>query len=119
VKYDPAVIEIQDVQDGGFLSGGTQAVAIVQRIDAQKGEAMISCTRRQGSSVAAAGQFAAATAAGPPAVAGVNGSGTILGLVVRALGHGESKIQILEVKAQDSQQRAIPVVTGEATVRVQ
>jgi general secretion pathway protein D len=119
VKYDPAVIEIQDVQDGGFLSGGTQAVAIVQRIDAQKGEAMISCTRRQGSSVAAAGQFAAATTAGPPAVAGVNGSGTILGLVVRALGHGESKIQILEVKAQDSQQRAIPVVTGEATVRVQ
>jgi general secretion pathway protein D len=27
VKYDPEVIEIQDVQDGGFLSGGTQAVA--------------------------------------------------------------------------------------------
>jgi general secretion pathway protein D len=110
LKYDPAVIEIQDVQDGGFLSGGTQAVAIVQTIDGKKGEAVISCTRRQGTSVAAAGQFAAA--------AGGNGSGTILGIVVRAVGHGESKIQILEVKAQDSQQHAVPVVTGEATVRV-
>jgi general secretion pathway protein D len=119
LKYDPAVIEIQDVQDGGFLSGGTQAVAIVQTIDGKKGEAVVSCTRRQGTSVAAAGQFAAASTAGPPAASGVNGSGTILGLVVRAVGHGESKIQILEVKAQDSQQHAVPVVTGEATVRVQ
>jgi general secretion pathway protein D len=104
LKYDPAVIEIQDVQDGGFLSGGTQAVAIVQTIDGKKGEAVISCTRRQGTSVAAAG---------------VNGSGTILGLVVRAVGQGESKILILEVKAQDSQRHAVPVVTGEATVLVQ
>jgi general secretion pathway protein D len=119
VKYDPAVIEIQDVQDGGFLSGGSQAVAIVQTIDGKKGEAVISCTRRQGRSVAAGGQFAAASTAGPSVVAGVNGSGTILGLVVRAVGHGESKIRILEVKAQDSQQHAIPLVTGEATVRVQ
>jgi general secretion pathway protein D len=119
VKYDPAVIQIQDVQDGGFLSGGTQAVAIVQTIDGKKGEAIISCTRRQESSVAAAGQFAEASTAGPRAAAGVNGRGTILGLVVRAVGHGESKIQILEVKAQDSQQHPIPLLTGEATVRVQ
>jgi general secretion pathway protein D len=119
VKYDPGIVEIQDVQDGGFLSGGTQAVAIVQTIDGKKGEAMISCTRRQGSSVAAAGQFTAASTAGRPAWAGVNGSGTILGLVVRALKPGESKIQILEANPQDSQQHVIPVLTGEATVRVQ
>ncbi len=70
LKYDPAVIQITEVRDGGFLSGGTQTVAIVQRIDAQKGEVMISCTRG-------------------PHTAGVNGSGTILGLVVRAVGSGD------------------------------
>jgi general secretion pathway protein D len=100
LKYDPAVIQIVEVRDGGFLSGGTQAVAIVQRIDAQKGEAMISCTRRQHTP-------------------GVNGSGTILGLVVKAVGAGEARIQITEASPQDSQQRSIPITSGEAVIRVQ
>ncbi|MFZ0520720.1 MAG: hypothetical protein WAL95_06830 [Candidatus Acidiferrales bacterium] len=108
VEYDPAVMQIDDVRDGGFLSGGTEAVAIVQRIDAQKGEVMISCTRRH-----------AGTGATGGVVAGVNGSGTILGLVVRAVKPGTSKIQIVEVQAQDSRQQAIPIVASEATVRVQ
>jgi general secretion pathway protein D len=100
LKYDPAVIQILEVRDGGFLSGGTQAVAIVQRIDAQKGEVMISCTR------------------GPHA-SGVNGSGTILGLVVKGVAAGDARIQIVETNAQDSQQRSIPINSGEAAVRVQ
>jgi general secretion pathway protein D len=107
VKYDPAVIQIDDVGDGGFLSGGTEAVAIVQRIDAQKGEVMISCTRRHAGNGATGG-----------VVAGVNGSGTILGLVVRGVAAGESKIQIVEAEAQDSKQQRIPVVTGAAAVEV-
>ncbi len=100
LKYDPAVIQITEVRDGGFLSGGTQAVAIVQRIDAQKGEVMISCTRG-------------------PHTAGVNGSGTILGLVVKGVAAGDARMQIVEVKAQDSQQRSIPITSGEAAIRVQ
>jgi hypothetical protein len=35
-KYDPAVIQIVEVRDGGFLSGGKQAVAIVQRMMRRK-----------------------------------------------------------------------------------
>ena len=116
VKYNPAVIQIQDVQDGGFLSGGTEAVAIVQSINAQKGEAMISCTRRHGG--AGAPNSAAESTAGAQTTTGVNGSGTILGLVVRGVNSGESKIQIIEVQAQDSRQQAIPVITNEATVKV-
>jgi general secretion pathway protein D len=100
LKYDPAVIQIMEVRDGGFLSGGTQAVAIVQRIDAQKGEVMISCTRG-------------------PHTAGVNGSGTILGLVVKGVAAGEARMQIVEVQAQDSQQRSIPITSGEAAIQVQ
>jgi len=100
LKYDPAVIQIIEVRDGGFLSGGTQAVAIVQRIDAQKGEVMISCTRE-------------------PHTPGVNGSGTILGLVVKAVSPGDARIQIVEARPQDSQQRSIPMISGEAVIRVQ
>jgi general secretion pathway protein D len=100
LKYDPAVIQITEVRDGGFLSGGTQTVAIVQRMDAQKGEVMISCTRG-------------------PHTAGVNGSGTVLGLVVRAVGSGETRIQIVEARPQDSQQRSIPMMSAEAVIRVQ
>jgi general secretion pathway protein D len=100
LKYDPAVIQIVEVRDGGFLSGGTQTVAIVQRIDAQKGEVMISCTRG-------------------PHTAGVNGSGTILGLVVKAVGAGDARLQITEASPQDSQQRSIPISSGEAVIRVQ
>jgi general secretion pathway protein D len=100
LKYDPAVIQITEVRDGGFLSGGTQAVAIVQRIDAQKGEVMISCTRG-------------------PHTAGVNGAGTILGLVVRAVGAGDARIQITEASPQNSQQQKIAITSGEAVIRVQ
>jgi len=100
LKYDPAVIQITEVRDGGFLSGGTQAVAMVQRIDAQKGEVTISCTRG-------------------PHTAGVNGSGTILGLVVKGVAAGDARMQIVEVKAQDSQQRSIPITSGEAAIQVQ
>jgi hypothetical protein len=100
LKYDPTVIQITEVRDGGFLSGGTQAVAIVQRIDAQKGEVMVSCTRG-------------------PHTAGVNGSGTILGLVVKGVATGDARMRIVEVKAQDSQQRSIPITSGEAAIQVQ
>ena len=100
LKYDPAVIQIVEVRDGGFLSGGTQAVAIVQRIDAQKGEVMISCTRG-------------------PHTLGVNGNGTILGLVVKAVGAGDTRIQITEASPQNSQQRSMPITSREAGIQVQ
>ena len=100
LKYDPAVIQITEVRDGGFLSGGAQAVAIVERIDAQKGEVTISCTRG-------------------PHTAGVNGSGTILGLVVKGVAAGVAQLEIVEAKAQDSQQRSIPITSGGAAIRVQ
>jgi hypothetical protein len=49
----------------------------------------------------------------------VNGSGTLLGIVVRAVAPGRSALQILQVNARDSQQRTIPMVSSEAVVQVQ
>jgi hypothetical protein len=99
VHYDPAVIQVEEVRDGGFLSGGNQQIAIVQRIDAQRGEVVVSATRQ-------------------PNTAGVNGTGTILGFVIHAIGPGTTHLQILQVNAHNSQQQPIPIVTGEATIQV-
>lgn len=100
IHYDPAVIQVEEVRNGGFLSGGTQEIAIVQRIDSQRGEVVVSATRQ-------------------PNTPGVNGSGTLLGIVVRGVAPGKTALQILQVNAHDSQQRAIPVVSGEGTIQVQ
>jgi general secretion pathway protein D len=100
LQYNPAVISIEEVRHGGFLSGGTQEIAIVQRVDKEHGQAIISATRQ-------------------PNTPGVNGSGTLLGIVVKALAPGTSNISIVQVNAKDSQQKSIPLVTSEATVRVQ
>jgi len=99
IHYNPAVIQVEEVRDGGFLSGGTQQIAIVQRIDAQKGEIVVSATRQ-------------------PNTPGVNGSGTLLGLVVRAVAPGNSDLQVLQVNARDSQQKTIPIVSGAASIQV-
>jgi general secretion pathway protein D len=100
IHFDPAVVRVEEVRDGGFLSGGSQQVAVVQRIDAQQGQVIVSATRQ-------------------PNTPGVNGTGTVFGFVVRAVGHGTARLQILQVNAHDSQQQTIPMVSGEATIQVQ
>ncbi|MGB2632985.1 MAG: hypothetical protein WAM58_03530 [Candidatus Acidiferrum sp.] len=100
IQYNPAVISIEEARHGTFLSGGTQEIAVVQRVDKEHGQAIISATRQ-------------------PNTPGVSGSGTLLGIVIKAIGPGTSNLSIVQVNAKDSQQRSIPLVTTEATVRVQ
>jgi general secretion pathway protein D len=100
LQYNPAVISVEEVQHGGFLSGGTQEIAIVKQVFKDKGQAIISATRQ-------------------PNTPGVSGSGTLIGLVVKALTAGSSNLSIVQVNAKDSQQRPIPLVTQEATLQVQ
>jgi general secretion pathway protein D len=107
LQYNPAVISVEEVQHGGFLSGGTQEIAIVcsgcgsaNRSDKEHGQAIISATRQ-------------------PNTAGVSGTGTIMGIVVKAIAPGNSNLSIVQVNAKDSQQKPIPLVTVEATVQVQ
>jgi len=107
LQYNPAVISIEDVQHavsegqhGGFLSGGTQEIAIVKSLNTEKGQAIISATRQ-------------------PNTQGVSGSGTLLGIVIKGIAPGSSNLTIMQQNAKDSQQRPIPLVTNEATVQVQ
>jgi general secretion pathway protein D len=107
LQYNPAVVSIEEFQHavsegqhGGFLSGGTQEIAIVSNINKEKGQAVISATRQ-------------------PNTAGVSGSGTLLAIVIKGIAPGSSNLSIVQQNAKDSQQRPIPLVTSEATVQVQ
>ena len=107
LQYNPAVISVEEVehavgqgQQGGFLSGGTQEIAIVENVNKEKGQAIISATRQ-------------------PNTPGVSGSGTLMGIKIKALAPGTSNLSIVQVNAKDSQQKPIPLVTSEATVQVQ
>ena len=89
------------MRDGGFLSGQARSRSpSCSESTQQRGEVVVSATRQ-------------------PNTPGVNGSGTLLGIVVRAVAPGNSALQILQVNARDSQQRTIPMVSGEATIQVQ
>jgi general secretion pathway protein D len=100
LQYNQAIISVEEVRHGNFLSGGTQEIALVQRVDKEHGQAIISATRQ-------------------PNTPGVNGTGTLLGVVVKALAPGFTNLSIVQVNAKDSQQKPIPLVTGEATLHVQ
>ena len=100
LKYDPQLLSIEDVQHGDFLSGGTQEVAIVQRIDKEKGEARIFTTRQ-------------------PNTAGVNGKGILLSLVVRRLTDAPASMQVVEAGMRNSRQKSLPVRITDATARIQ
>src|SRR6266853_1048031 len=99
LQFDPTVISVQDIQHGGFLSSGNQEIAIVKGGDESKGQLMIAATRE-------------------PNTPGVSGSGTLLGLVVKALKPGATQLSIVQVNAKDSQQKPLPLLTGEATIQV-
>jgi len=107
LQYNPAVVSIEEFQHavsegqhGGFLSGGTQEIAIVSNNNKEKGQAVISATRQ-------------------PNTAGVSGSGTLLGIVIKGIAPGSANLSIVQQNAKDSQQRPIALVTSEATVQVQ
>ncbi|MHB8540058.1 MAG: cohesin domain-containing protein [Candidatus Acidiferrales bacterium] len=99
LQYNPAVIEIEDIRNGGFLSGGTQEIAVVNQVNQQQGQAVVSATRR-------------------PNTPGISGTGTLLGIVIKALSPGTSTLQVVQVNARDSQQKPIPIKSGTATIQV-
>ena len=100
LQYNPAVIQVEDIRNGGFLSGGTQNIAIVHQENQQQGQVVVSASRL-------------------PNTPGISGTGTLLGIVIKAIAPGTSQLQILQVNARDSQQKPIALTSGTASVQVQ
>jgi general secretion pathway protein D len=98
-EYDPAVLSIERVDQADFLSSGTQGIVLVQRIDKQRGQALVSLSR-------------------PPNAVGVNGTGKLLSIIVRAIGAGSSKLSIVQINPRDSRQNQIAVQAEQASLDV-
>jgi general secretion pathway protein D len=99
-KYDPQALAVEDVRNGDFLSGGTQEVAIIQRIDKDSGLATIFTTRQ-------------------PNTAGVNGKGVLLNVVVRHLTGSPATLRVTDAGLRNSRQKAIPVAVARGSVNVE
>jgi general secretion pathway protein D len=99
-KFDPQLLAIEDVRNGDFLSGGTQEVAIIQRVDKETGLATIFTTRQ-------------------PNTAGVQGKGTLLKIIVRHLTTGPTTLQVTDVGCRNSRQKIVPITIARGLTKIQ
>ena len=98
IQFNPAVLQLVNVDAGDFLSRDGQAVAIVHR-DEGNGLVTISSSR-------------------PPNVAGVSGQGSVATLTFKAIGAGDSNLTLVKVGARNSAQANLPAVGSTAVVHV-
>src|SRR5258707_2645478 len=82
LQYNPAVISVEEVRHGSFLQAGDQEIAIVQKVDNERGQAIISATRQ-------------------PNTAGASGAGMIMGIVIKGLAPGAATLSIVQMSARD------------------
>jgi general secretion pathway protein D len=100
VSYDPRILQVVNVSNGGLLSQDGQAVALVHRDDDTAGTLQITATR-------------------PPGANGVLGQGAVVTLTFLAKGSGQSTLTISKGGARDPAMQPIPVAGAVATVTVQ
>jgi general secretion pathway protein D len=98
LQFNPAVLQLVNVDAGDLLSRDGQAVAIVHR-DEGNGLVTISTSR-------------------PPNVAGVNGQGSVATLTFKATAAGDSNLALVKVGARNSVQANLPAVGSQAVVHV-
>lgn len=100
VSYDPKILQVVNVSNGGLLSQDGQPVALVHRDDDTAGTLQITATR-------------------PPGATGVSGQGAVVTLTFMAKGSGQSTLAISKGGARDPAMQALPVAGAVATVTVQ
>ena len=100
VSYDPKVLQVVNVSNGGLLSQDGQPVALVHRDDDTTGALQITATR-------------------PPGATGISGQGTVVTLTFLAKGSGQSTLAISKGGARDPAMQAMAVAGAVATVTVQ
>ncbi len=98
MQFNPAVLELVNVDAGDFLGRDGQAVAIVHR-DEGNGLVTISTSR-------------------PPGATGVSGQGSVCTLTFKAIAAGDSNLGLVKVGAHNSAQATLPAVGSQAVVHV-
>jgi general secretion pathway protein D len=100
LNYDPKMLQLVNVSNGGFLSQDGQAVALVHREDEMVGQSTITATR-------------------PPGAGGVSGQGAVVTLTFQAKADGQTPLTITRGGARDPGLQAITVNGAQASVTVQ
>src|SRR5216117_3582393 len=100
VSYDPKVLQVVNVSNGGLLSQDGQSVALVHRDDDQSGALQITATR-------------------PPGSAGISGQGAVVTLTFMAKASGQSTLTISKGGTKDPNMQSMPVSGAVATITVQ
>ena len=97
LKFNPAVLQLVNVDSGELLSRDGQLASLVHRED--NGLVAISTSR-------------------PPNAAGVNGQGSLCTLTFKAIAAGDSDLTLVKVGALNSKQANLPAVGSQAVVHV-
>jgi general secretion pathway protein D len=100
LNYDPKILQLLNVSNGGFLSQDGQAVALVHREDDALGQVTVTASR-------------------PPGSGGVTGQGTVVTLTFQAKATGQSPLTITRGGARDPGLQSIAVTGAQAAVTVQ
>jgi general secretion pathway protein D len=100
LNYDPKMLQLVNVSNGGFLSQDGQAVALVHREDETVGQSQITATR-------------------PPGAGGVSGQGSVITMTFQAKISGQTPLTITRGGARDPGLQAITVNGAQASVTVQ
>lgn len=99
ISYDPKLIQLVNVSNGGFLGKDGQPVALVHRDDPNSGTIQLTATR-------------------PPSAGGITGQGPVFTLTFMAKAPGQATLNISRAGARDPGMQPIPIVGGQAMVTV-
>ncbi|HEY3971935.1 MAG TPA: cohesin domain-containing protein [Candidatus Sulfotelmatobacter sp.] len=100
LNYDPKMLQLVNVSNGGFLSQDGQVVTVAHREDETVGQSQI-------------------TAARPPGAPGVSGQGAVVTMTFQAKESGQTPLVITRGGARDPGLQAITVNGAQASVTVQ
>ncbi|HEV3510206.1 MAG TPA: cohesin domain-containing protein [Candidatus Sulfotelmatobacter sp.] len=100
VNYNPQMLQLVNVSNGGFLSQDGQVVTLVHREDETIGQSQITASR-------------------PPGSAGVSGGGVVATLTFEAKGNGQTPITVTRGGALDPGLQPIRVNGAQASVTIQ
>jgi general secretion pathway protein D len=98
MKFNPAVLQLVNVDSGDFLRRDSQLVSLSHRDD---GAGLVAISTER-----------------PPNSKGVDGQGSVCTLTFKAIAAGDSELTLVKVGARNSAQANLPAVGSQAVVHV-
>ena len=98
MRFNPAVLQLVNVDSGDFLGRDGKAVSIVHHDD---GSGLVAISTER-----------------PPQSAGVSGQGNLCTLTFKAVAPGDSSLALVKVSALNSAQANLPAIGSQAVVHV-